>query len=190
MTRVCPSCGATMRPGEVICVGCGVDVERGRKLSTRIEPAEWSEQSFDIRFARGVGGAGRRMHLLSPGRLVIDPKDRIRIVGEAFSPSGCLSIAWLVTVVFLLYWLALYLWWLWASDQAVGDESSRRVETLYVPKDARGVFRDERCWISIEAEPGRWVSFVPWRRRRLREKQYAAMKAELARILGDRFGPA
>lgn len=129
------------------------------------------------------------MRLLSPGRLVIDPKDRVRIVGEAFSPSGCLSIAWLVTVAFLLHCFVRHLLWLWVTDRDMSDESSRRIETIYVPSDARGVFRDERCWISIEAEPGRWVSFVPQRKGRLGEKQYAAMKAELARILGDGFLP-
>ncbi|MAE65014.1 MAG: hypothetical protein CMJ18_12155 [Phycisphaeraceae bacterium] len=39
-TASCPSCNAPMKPGAVICINCGFNVQQGKKLETAIDAAE------------------------------------------------------------------------------------------------------------------------------------------------------
>ncbi len=43
--NVCPSCGAAVEPGAVICTGCGVDLKTGRQLSPRVEVGRGADGS-------------------------------------------------------------------------------------------------------------------------------------------------
>jgi len=103
-TTRCPSCGANMKPGAVLCIGCGYNVQTGEAVVTAIiAPAVGA--AAEAPMEKPVGGiyanamaAGKRKTQFQSS---IDPKkEKLKNV---YIPIGIIAVSMLVLFIHLVF---------------------------------------------------------------------------------------